>query len=56
MVLVATSTVVGVIVSIALVATTIAVCLYLYSQRNRVEGAEEEKEEPESPESSKPLE
>lgn len=40
--LLATSSVIGIIVSIALVAVTIAVCLYLYSLKSRKPGDSEE--------------
>ena len=47
MVLLDTPTVIGIIVAIALVATTIAVCLYLYSQKSKtLEEAPEEVEAP----------
>ena len=47
MILLATTSIIGIIVGIALLATTIAVCLYLYSQRNKDDGnAEKEAEEP----------
>ena len=40
------SSIIGIIVAIALVAVTIAVCLYLYAQRNKPsdEGAPSEQE------------
>ena len=40
MALLATSSIIGIIVAIALVATTIAVCLYLYAQKNKAFSAE----------------
>ena len=39
--LLATSSVVGIIVGIALVASTIAVCLYLYSLKGKPSGEDE---------------
>ncbi len=49
MTLMATSSIVGIIVMIALIATTIAVCLYLYSQKNKtpVKGDEPKEDEKE---------
>ncbi|MCR5348632.1 MAG: hypothetical protein K6E59_03380 [Bacilli bacterium] len=45
MLLLATSSIVGIIVAIALVATTIAVCLYLYSQKKTESPSEENGED-----------
>ena len=48
MTLLDTPSIIGIIVVIALVATTIAVCLYLYAQKNKpseeLDSAEEENE------------
>ena len=41
MTLFATTTVVGIIVAIGLLASTIAVCVYLYSQKNKAPSEEE---------------
>lgn len=42
MVLLGTSTIIGIIVAIALLASTIAVCVYLYSQKNKAPIEEED--------------
>lgn len=42
MVLAATSTIIAVIVTIALIAMTSSICLYLYSQKSKELAAEEE--------------
>lgn len=45
MTLLDTPSIIGIIVSIALIATTIAVCLYLYSLRNKASNEEDKTEE-----------